>query len=357
MRGRALLVAAGLALASSACVRRTAEVTALRIVVTWMGVDPDQLVFTLALEDGTPLGAPEKRPAEPGGALTTGTAVVVYLGPYRSGQVIRCDVEALTAGRVVAVGTGWGTVVGLQTVEVPVALLNSLGPPPDTGSDGGVATSTPTEGPSGPTDAGVAADAEQPPVVDPPWDAPAPIDDAMVAPPSDLLADVAPDAPLPADVAPDKPPPLKGSGEPCGASSECDSGHCTDGVCCMEECSGPCRSCAGSQPGTCTFTGGGLADPRKLCAAALPSSCGPTGACNGQGGCVYYPAGIMCAPPTCSEGQRFRPASLCDGTGKCVPSDTTNCRPFRCQNSGCYMSCTTSAECCCGSRCEDGRCQ
>jgi hypothetical protein len=359
-----LRVVAGLALAlpaSSACLQRAPETTGVRIVVTWTGFDPDQLAFALALEDGTPLGDTERRPAQPAGPLASGSAVVVYLGQYRSGQLVRCSVEALSAGQVIGVGTGLATVVGLEVVDLQVPVTSILGPAPhpETIPDGSIPASTPDATAS--DEAGPVIDAGES-VVPPSPDATPGIDaagigDATVSPPSDLPPAV-PDASPPVDLPPDGPSAPKARGERCGASGECASGHCSDGVCCMEACTGPCRSCAGPQAGTCTLTVPGLADPRQMCAASPAGSCGTTGTCNGQGACVYHPAGIVCAAASCDQNnQRYRAPSLCDGKGACVPGVSVSCRPYRCENASCYISCTTNAQCWGNSHCENGRCQ
>ncbi|MFO0593095.1 MAG: hypothetical protein U0441_36470 [Polyangiaceae bacterium] len=68
-------------------------------------------------------------------------------------------------------------------------------------------------------------------------------------------------------------------GQNCGNAGECDSGFCTDGVCCADDCQGLCKACnvAGSL-GSCTFVPNGT-DPASECNGANNN-------CNGAGACT-----------------------------------------------------------------------
>ncbi len=75
-------------------------------------------------------------------------------------------------------------------------------------------------------------------------------------------------------------------GTMCASAATCDSGNCTDMVCCASPCQGMCRACnLGGSVGTCMNIPSGQ-DPNNECAGAL--------ACDGNGGCKA-PAGTTCA--------------------------------------------------------------
>lgn len=68
------------------------------------------------------------------------------------------------------------------------------------------------------------------------------------------------------------------SGTSCDDATDCVSGECTDGVCCVEACDGACESCAlEGSVGTCTPYEAGT-DPEN--------ECGATGTCADGGGCA-----------------------------------------------------------------------
>lgn len=103
-------------------------------------------------------------------------------------------------------------------------------------------------------------------------------------------------------------------GAACGASSECATGHCVDGVCCESACDGVCRACAeastGAPDGRCSAA---LAiDPDDECDA---SGC-LTGAC-GASACEVQPAGFECRPVA---GDCDVP-EVCDGSDPACPAD------------------------------------
>jgi hypothetical protein len=300
--------------------RKPADVTGLRVAATWAGFEPDQLSYALSTEDGSPLGEPEVRPAHAQGALVSGAAVVVYLAHDRAGQMVRCAVEALAAGQLLARGSATATVVGHQIVDVLVALTERVPLP------------TPGEVMGG--DAGTILDAD--PTAQPPMDADPTPPEAFdtepaspdATPPDERAADpdgAEPDGmgvvtePPPADgptappdLAADLPPPLKDRGQPCSQAAECATGFCSGGVCCAEACTGLCRSCAGSQPGTC-----------------LPT-----------------PLGTTCAPASCDNNAfKAQAPSTCDGQGTCAPGAVTNCAPYRCDGTVCATRCSGQSSC------------
>jgi hypothetical protein len=72
-------------------------------------------------------------------------------------------------------------------------------------------------------------------------------------------------------------------GHSCALDSDCDSGHCADGVCCDRACSG-CYACnLAGHAGTCTVALG--ADPHSNCKGQNQGVC--VGACDANAKCVY----------------------------------------------------------------------
>jgi hypothetical protein len=90
------------------------------------------------------------------------------------------------------------------------------------------------------------------------------------------------------------------TGATCAAACECGSDFCNDGVCCNQDCSGPCRVCNAS--GTCTFRSAGT-DPEDGCGNYD---------CNGSGAC--YPSCTAGAP--CAS--QCKPKAWCSPAGLCV---------------------------------------
>jgi len=122
----------------------------------------------------------------------------------------------------------------------------------------------------------------------------------------------------------------KMAGQPCQASSECNSAICADGVCCNTACSGACRSCVlTGSIGNCVAVAPGTVDPRGFCAQEAPTTCGRSGRCDGAGGCQLYPAGAPCSAPSCSE-NTFTGRGGCDGQGICLVPESVSCAPLGC---------------------------
>ena len=118
------------------------------------------------------------------------------------------------------------------------------------------------------------------------------------------------------------------SGGACATATGCASGFCVDGVCCDTACGGLCQACSAARKGSgadgvCGPVGLG-ADPDDECPQQAVSTCGTSGACNGQGACSLYAAGTTCVAGSCS-GATATAASLCDGSGVCLPGSTTAC--------------------------------
>jgi len=154
------------------------------------------------------------------------------------------------------------------------------------------------------------------------------------------------------------------NGAACGNGSQCQSGHCVDGVCCDIACDGTCRACVaaktGYSDGVCAAIEIGT-DPDTECADEGASSCGSTGAgCNGNAvtpACIQYPTTTTCATATCVDGM-FTKARNCDGAGACAQKTTWSCGAYECNSAGtaCLTSCQNNDECVEGRICDDGKC-
>ena len=131
----------------------------------------------------------------------------------------------------------------------------------------------------------------------------------------------------------------KGLGQSCGASTECDSAFCVDGVCCESACVGRCTFCASPETlGRCLMVRAGAIDlraargdqdPSRSCVDQGPASCAGNGRCDGQGGCQRYADGTVCREPTCDAA-----ANSAVGAGTCLPAPASARRreaapPFR----------------------------
>lgn len=128
------------------------------------------------------------------------------------------------------------------------------------------------------------------------------------------------------------------NGAPCDAPDECQSGHCSDSVCCNEACDGPCQSCTAVSNGQCT-PHGALTDPE--------ADCGVDMTCDGMGSC--YACGIEPAPP----GQAMCPLEC---TGGCTVENecVIACTSATCMNQAitCPADYTCRVTCLEGSACE-----
>lgn len=186
-----------------------------------------------------------------------------------------------------------------------------------------------------------------------------PISDADAAGPnkSDAnAAEVVSDAAAPEDSAqpvtdsgslPPAGEPKLDQGASCKDSSQCATGHCTDGVCCdSADCAGSCQACnvPGARLGTCSHYDNGDvsttndaptgacagscmacdgtsddcvnvplgADWKNACSTTPAASCGTTGVCDGMGKCQLQ------GPQTsCDDGLYCNGADSCDGAGTC----------------------------------------
>ena len=145
-------------------------------------------------------------------------------------------------------------------------------------------------------------------------------------------------------------------GQPCGASTECASNFCVDGVCCENACEGACLSCAlASSKGRCRDLPAGALDSRNVCHDSGAHSCGTNGKCDGGGGCQKYAKNTQCAGEGCTNNV-YSPPSACDGNGACVFPGTRSCAPFACNGSKCFDRCTQDQNCVTPNVCNGNSC-
>ena len=148
----------------------------------------------------------------------------------------------------------------------------------------------------------------------------------------------------------------KSNGQPCSAGSECASTYCVDGVCCNSACTGACHSCAlSTSRGTCAPSPAGNLDPRQICTDQHASSCGTDGTCDGAGSCHRYLAGTQCAAESCAAGA-YTPPSLCDANGNCTAPDAFACKPYVCDGTRCFTTCSDNSACSSGNVCTSNSC-
>jgi hypothetical protein len=138
---------------------------------------------------------------------------------------------------------------------------------------------------------------------------------------------------------------LGDNGDPCNDGESCKSGFCVDGVCCNNQCSDLCETCAATgangQAGTCHPVPDGE-DPDSECNDLDPD------VCNGAGQCRCHDSGQN-ADEVCTD---------------CGPACGTCGAPFVCGNGMGMTGCNTGApmECCFDAACLEcqpvaGECQ
>ncbi|MCC6523019.1 MAG: lamin tail domain-containing protein [Polyangiaceae bacterium] len=114
------------------------------------------------------------------------------------------------------------------------------------------------------------------------------------------------DHPL-ADITPGKVLPLDALGGACTQWIECSSDHCTDGVCCVSDCSGTCAGTCGNT-GTCN---------EQLCPLPITvcqlATCDPVSGCSAAQG------------TSCVDGDACTQTDACDGAGVCAGSNPVTC--------------------------------
>jgi hypothetical protein len=151
----------------------------------------------------------------------------------------------------------------------------------------------------------------------------------------------------------------KSLGQACGADPDCGSNHCTDGVCCNEECAGTCRACiktaTGVDNGTCANVMAGAPPVRPTECPIQKGTCGNNGLCDGDGTCQQFADGTQCGT-YCCNGQGNNPdfcRLLCAGgscsnksgmvAGSCA--DTSPCSRDRCDQTGTTHTCVHDGAC------------
>jgi len=147
-------------------------------------------------------------------------------------------------------------------------------------------------------------------------------------------------------------------GDACGATDECDSRFCVDGVCCDTACTGQCEACGlPGDEGTCTPVAAGDAPVggRPACATD-GTACG--GACDGTTAdrCAYPTDN--CRTGSCDSGVAVLEAS-CDGAGSCPEVQEQDCGVFSCTGTGdvCNGDCASDPSACtAGNYCSAGVC-
>jgi hypothetical protein len=139
----------------------------------------------------------------------------------------------------------------------------------------------------------------------------------------------------------------KGSGLACSDGTECSSGFCVDGMCCDTACTQKCYSCS---TGSCKPIAPHVKSEED-CPAALTTSCGNNGACDGSGGCEKYGPETVCSAAGCSNSAQFG-TGTCNGTGSC--SRSTKPCDFGCSGDIC-RPCSTKQDTPCGSTCRPGK--
>ncbi|HET6147393.1 MAG TPA: hypothetical protein VFH68_07645 [Polyangia bacterium] len=149
---------------------------------------------------------------------------------------------------------------------------------------------------------------------------------------------------------------VSGIGSACTAGADCQSGHCFDGVCCAQDCSQACHTCAlPGSVGTCLVADFGT-DPRDDCPDQGVASCGTDGTCDGSGGCRRYATGAVCKPPICS-GSTLTLAFRC-AAGACASTSGQPCDPYVCgtASNSCPTTCTRDQDCLPPNICNHGSC-
>jgi hypothetical protein len=132
--------------------------------------------------------------------------------------------------------------------------------------------------------------------------------------------------------------PKKTAGDACGRDGECGGAynHCTEGVCCNSAQCDSCQTCtaSGGAAGSCHNVPGGLGDPRGMCAAQAPSTCGTTGVCSGSGTCARYDTNTECS--LSCDGLGVVTHTHCDIAGLCLGLPVIEtCTSGMCTSAGC----------------------
>ena len=147
---------------------------------------------------------------------------------------------------------------------------------------------------------------------------------------------------------------------PCNGNNDCTSGHCVDGICCDEGCTGLCKACTthlkgAGVNGVCDFIIDGR-DQAHECATIGSGACEGDSVCNGVGACRSVLAGTVCVAGDCADTTQANNPDLCDATGTCVDMGTTQCGTYICSGGECLSSCSGNGDCQTGYECLGGSC-
>jgi FG-GAP repeat len=129
------------------------------------------------------------------------------------------------------------------------------------------------------------------------------------------------------------------NGASCEVATDCQSGHCVEGLCCDSPCAG-CFSCRAADKqtgddGECGPVKAGQRASSTTCLESSPESCGQTGACDGAGDCALYDAGTPCRAASCANASTLKMARSCDGGGACGAAKTKTCGHLSCIAGSC----------------------
>jgi N-acetylneuraminic acid mutarotase len=148
-------------------------------------------------------------------------------------------------------------------------------------------------------------------------------------------------------------------GQRCEVGPQCASGHCVDSVCCDEECSGRCVTCAlAGAEGTCSPAPPGT-DPHHDCGQGAPCD----SVCDAASACVSR-VGEACVATTCTEdGTEAIEGAMCSVIGGPCTQVEVSCAPYRCgaispTEAGCVTQCRSIDDCADGYACDtEGKCR
>jgi hypothetical protein len=154
---------------------------------------------------------------------------------------------------------------------------------------------------------------------------------------------------------------LRVNGAVCTAANQCQSGFCTEGVCCNNACAdapdGLCKTCKGTKTipaGTCGNVDSGTGDPKSRCTKSNVANgdCSNDGTCNGAGACRPWSSTTGCRQESCTGSTHTLPAT-CSGTGTCPAAVTVSCGAYVCNSTSptCLNTCASDADCTGGLTC------